>query len=121
MSDLLKGIGPANAEALSSLQPTKLEQGQGLRANHPKSAGEIKHAAEDFEGLLLQQMFKSMWSNVPEGGLLSGSREEGMYKDMFQEALAKNISKGQGIGIKGIIEKELTKAEGQRVNEKNKN
>lgn len=68
---------------------------------------DAKAAAQQFEGMLVQEMLKSMWSTVPQKGLLSGSYEEGMYRDLFNEALAKSISEGQGMGIKDIILKDL--------------
>ncbi len=66
-----------------------------------------KKAAEQFEGILIQEMLKSMWSTVPKNGALTGSYEEGMYRDMFNEALAKSISEGEGIGIKDVILKDI--------------
>ena len=52
-------------------------------------------------------MLKSMWSTVPKNGVLTGSYEEGMYRDLFNEALAQSISEGQGIGIKEVILKDI--------------
>jgi|688.fasta_scaffold03844_22 Rod binding domain-containing protein len=66
-----------------------------------------KAAAEQFEGILVQEMLKSMWSTVPKEGLLTGSHEESMYRDLFNEALSKSISEGQGMGIKEVILKDL--------------
>lgn len=68
-----------------------------------------KLAAEQFEALLLQEMLKSMWSTVPKGELLTGSSEEGMYRDMLNEAIAKSVSEGTGIGIKDVISKDMIK------------
>jgi Rod binding domain-containing protein len=50
-----------------------------------------------------------MWSTVPQEGLLSGSHEEGLYRDMLNEALANSISEGRGIGIKDVILKDIKK------------
>lgn len=72
---------------------------------------DAKGAAEQFEALLLQEMLKSMWSTVPKDGVISASFEEGMYRDMLNEALATSISEGQGIGIKDVIFKDLDKLE----------
>ena len=66
-----------------------------------------KAAAEQFEAMLLKEMLKSMWSTVPQEGMLSGSYEEGMYRDMLNEALAQSISEGQGMGIKDVILKDI--------------
>jgi len=70
---------------------------------------EQQKAANQFEGLLLQEMLKAMWQTVPKGGLVSGSREEELYRDMLNEALSESISEGQGIGIKDVVLKEFQK------------
>jgi Rod binding domain-containing protein len=68
-----------------------------------------EEVAKQFEGMLLKQMIDSMWSTVPKNGLLSGSHEEDMYRDMLNEALATSISEGKGIGVKDIILKDINK------------
>lgn len=66
-------------------------------------------AAQQFEALLVQQMLESMWSTVPKKGLLSGSNEEAMYRDMLNEALATSIAEGKGLGIKDVILSDFNK------------
>jgi flagellar protein FlgJ len=66
-------------------------------------------AAQQFEALLVEQMIDSMWSTIPKKGLISGSNEEAMFRDMFNEALAGSISEGRGLGIKDVILKDLKK------------
>jgi len=66
-------------------------------------------AAAEFEGLLVQEMLKSMWQTVPQGQLLSGSSEEDMYRDMLNEAVASSISEGRGMGIREVILKDIKK------------
>ncbi|RIL10776.1 MAG: hypothetical protein DCC75_03665 [Proteobacteria bacterium] len=73
-----------------------------------------KEAAEQFEALLLHQMFKSMWSSVPKDSLLGNSREEEYYQDMFTEGLANEVAKGQGIGIKEVIAKDLLRVQSKK-------
>jgi flagellar protein FlgJ len=68
-----------------------------------------EEVAKQFEGMLLKQMIDSMWSTVPKNGLLSGSHEEDMYRDMLNEALATSIAEGRGIGVKDIILKDINK------------
>jgi flagellar protein FlgJ len=72
-------------------------------------AEQPEEAAQQFEGLLIQQMLESMWSTVPQKGLLSGSNEEAMYRDMLNEALATSISEGRGLGIKEVILNDFNK------------
>jgi len=66
-------------------------------------------AAQQFEALLVKQMIDSMWRTVPKEGLLSGSNEKSMYRDMLNEALANSISEGRGIGVKDVILKDINK------------
>ncbi len=75
---------------------------------------QIDEASTQFEALLLHQMFQSMWSTVPEEGILSGSREEEYFRDMFTQGLADTVAKGKGIGVKEVVAKEMYKAEGRR-------
>lgn len=75
----------------------------------PGEEVQAKEAATQFEALLLKQMFQSMWASVPNDGLLSGGREEEYFRDMLNEALAQSVSKGQGIGIRDVVLREMTK------------
>jgi flagellar protein FlgJ len=70
-----------------------------------------KAAAQQFEAMMVQQLLQSMWSTVPKGELLSGSSEEGHYRDMLNEALSTSIAEGRGIGIKEVILRDLNKLE----------
>ena len=85
----------------------KLEGGARPPADSPRA----KEAATQFEALLLQQMIQAMWSSVPQGGLISGSREEELYRDMLNESLARNIAEGQGIGIKEVVLNDMRRSE----------
>jgi len=105
---LIKGMQARDAAALTSAQR---EVGQG-RA--PKSEKEIVKAATDFEALLLQEMLKSMWQSVPGGGLISGSHEEAIYRDMLNQGVAEQMAETQSIGIKDIIAKEMRRSEAKR-------
>ena len=80
-------------------------------ALNPKRLEEIDQAATQFEGLLLKQMFSSMWTSVPKDGILSGSREEEMYRDMLNDTLAEAASKTQSLGIKEVVRRELMRRE----------
>lgn len=80
-----------------------------LNGSKKDSPEKIKSAATQFEALLLQQMFKSMWESVPKDGMLTGGREEELYRDMLNEALAKNVSETRSIGIKDVIAADMLK------------
>lgn len=101
-------------EADLSLGSNKLKE---LSLTDPKKATpeQIDKAAEDFEALLLQQMFTSMWSSVPEGGLLGGGNEAEFYRDMLNQELAKEVAHSQSIGLKKAFADDMTRLEGAEV------
>jgi flagellar protein FlgJ len=96
----MDGIKAADTALISSLSKAKEAK--------PVTKDPVQ-AATQFEALLLQEVMKSMWKTVPKGELISGSDEEDTYRDMLNEALAKSISEGQGIGIKEVILKDINK------------
>lgn len=115
----MSGIGdifsklPQTDLSLLRLQQQSLElQTSQQKGEGSASAAKTEQAAKDFEGLLLQQMFRSMWKTIPQGGLLSQSREEQMFQEMLQDEVAKNISESQSLGIKDVILRELKEREG---------
>ena len=55
---------------------------------------------------------KSMWATVPtQEGSITGSREEQMYRDMLQEAMATNIAEHSSLGIAAVIERDMKQIE----------
>lgn len=94
--------------SIKGIDPTMAAQLRATRKPEPLSKNP-EAAAQQFEAMLLKQMIDSMWSTVPKEGLLSGSSEESMYRDMLNEALASSISEGKGIGVKDVILKDINK------------
>lgn len=92
------------------LQP---ELAAGIASRKPVSPNNPAEAGKQFEALLVQEMLKSMWATIPEGGMLSGSSEEQQYRDMFNEQLAMTIASGKGIGVKEVIQKDIEKIDGK--------
>lgn len=80
------------------------------KSNSTNKAGGAENAAREFEALLLHRMLQDMWSSIPnEEGPFGSGKEEGMYRDMLNEAMAKSISEGRGIGLREVIERDLIK------------
>lgn len=102
----LKALAPLTPDTSKS---TALLESQ---AKHAKNPNDIKKAATQFEGLLVQQMLKSMWATVPhEKGSITGSHEEEMYRDMFQEALATQIAEHSSLGIADVVARDMKQIE----------
>lgn len=113
MGSEIKGLTATSNFDVGDLQRLRSQQENltNIKEKKVHSAKEIEDASSQFEGMLLQQMFKSMWSSVPKDGMLSGSKEEGMYRDMLNESLSNSIAEGQGIGIKEVIAREMREKE----------
>lgn len=93
--------GMAKHEAL--LESSKSLQNKGN--NDPQA---VEDAANKFEALLLHQMIRSMWSTVEQKGVLGeDSNAQQIFRDMLNEAVAKTVSEGEGIGIKKYLRREL--------------
>jgi Rod binding domain-containing protein len=114
-SDFRMGaVDPARVAGLGDalLSPTsdgKLNQVKALAQSGDTERS--RQAAMQFEALLLHQMFAQMWKSVPKSELLGGGREDEYYRDMLNEALADSVAKGNGIGIRDVVFKELSKSE----------
>ncbi len=97
----LSGISDLN----NSLSKAKSLENQDI-----KSKAQMEKATKGFEALLLQEMMKSMWATVDTTGLLGeDSNQSQIYRSMFNQAVADEIAKGDGVGVQDFLEKELNK------------
>ena len=78
-----------------------------------------KKAASGFEAMLLQQVFKSMWSGIDKSTLFGEeSNESQIYRDLMIQAVSDETAKGKGVGIKAYLQKELDRLD--RVENQNR-
>lgn len=68
-----------------------------------------KKVARDFESVFIGMMFKSMRETVGKDSLTGGGHGEEMYRSMLDQEYAKAACEGRGMGLAGLIEKELLK------------
>ena len=81
-----------------------------LKKQAVTTPAEIEKASSGFEALLLHNMLQEMWKTNGTDGLLGeNSNEAQIFRDMFNQAIADEISEGDGIGVKHFLKKELTK------------
>lgn len=71
-----------------------------------QSTGARSEVAQQFEALFIQSMLKSMRVASPGDSLTSNDQMK-MYQDMMDKQMALDMSKGRGIGIADIIERQL--------------
>lgn len=63
----------------------------------------VRASAQQFEGLLLQQMLKVLWETAPG---MSGP-SAGMYQQLFQGPLADHLARAGGIGLQPMLERAM--------------
>lgn len=95
-------------DAIKPFDTSIVKRVASTKTDTPATKDPVK-ASEQFEGMLVKQLLDSMWQTVPQGQLLSGSNEEGLYRDMLNDAVATSISEGRGIGIKDVILRDINK------------
>ncbi len=78
-------------------------------ADKSQDPEELMEACRDFEAIFLNILIKQMRRTVPEGGLVEKSFARDIYESMQDEEIAKEISKGQGVGIAQEIYKQLSR------------
>jgi len=67
----------------------------------------IKDVAKQFESLFMNMMLKSM-RDASMGDPIFDNNQSLMYRDMFDRQLSLSMSKGQGMGLAEVLERQLT-------------
>jgi len=69
---------------------------------------ELEEACAGFEAIFLNTMIKSMRKSLPGNGVLNESHGMGIYKSMYDQHLAEELSKSKtSIGIKEFLYQQL--------------
>ncbi len=68
---------------------------------------EIKKVAQQFESIFINQVFKEMRKTVPESGLFDSYAMD-MFQGMLDEEMSNELSKGNGLGLRDMIYKQLS-------------
>lgn len=86
---------------------TDFGQFQGMRAG-ARSGDEatIRKAAQQFEALLTQQLFKNMRAGSLGDDVMGGG-QTGFYQDLFDQQMAVHLSSGKGLGLADMLVKQL--------------
>lgn len=106
----VEGIG--SVDISNSLSKKQINEDQNFEAVLRKAYSDgdkekLKEACKEFEGLLMQMMYRQMKKTVPDGGLLTESPGRKIFEDMLDEEI---ISKAadKGIGIADVLYKQLS-------------
>ena len=71
-------------------------------------AAGVKEAAQAFEGLLLNELFKTMRRSIPDSGMLEGSFGRDTFTAMLDEELANQSAKMGSLGLADAISRQLS-------------
>lgn len=72
------------------------------------SEEELKKVVDEFTAIFLNQMFKSMRSTIPEGGMIEGGFAEDVFTDMYDKEISKLGSKQNNFsGLNQILFEQL--------------
>ena len=69
--------------------------------------GRLKKACTEFEALFLNHILKSMRKGIMSNGPLGNSNEMKIMRSMSDEALARGIATGGGVGLADILFEQL--------------
>lgn len=67
----------------------------------------LKAVAQQFEGIFMNMMLKSMREATPKDGMLD-SEQGNLYTQLFDQQLAQKLSSGKGLGVADMLVKQLT-------------
>ena len=105
MSALSTLASPVDA---SSLQAPTAASTAALAKQH----GKIKETAQAFEASFLSIMIGQMFEGIETSGPFGGGDGEKMFRSFFSDAIAKQVSKGPGIGLASSVSREMLKLQG---------
>lgn len=74
----------------------------------PASVAEARKAAKMMEGLFMRQLLKTMRKTVPKGGIMNGGMSQDIFTEMFDGAMADEMSKGRGVGLADMLFSQLS-------------
>ena len=83
-----------------------------------KDLVELRKSCQEFESILVQEMYKSMRKAVPESELFAHSMATDLYQEMFDAEIARKTADGKGIGIAEAMYRQLEDMVANKVYDK---
>ena len=107
----IPAVGDGAAEKARQLQ----RQAHGATGLSEKQRIQAKKVSQDFEGLFVGMMLKSMRSTVQEDKLTGGGHGEDVYRSLLDQEYASAAVKRGGMGLAKQVEKELIRQESRKI------
>lgn len=70
----------------------------------------LRHAAREFEAVMVEHMLKTVRQSFPKSGFLPSGAGQSLYQDLADEQMAKAISRGGGLGLGDVLIRSLTRS-----------
>lgn len=74
-----------------------------------KDEKELKKACNDFEGIMMNMMYKEMKATIQKSSLIPKDSGTDIFNSMLDDKLMEEASKTQGMGLADILYKQLSK------------
>jgi Rod binding domain-containing protein len=107
---ILESLTPEKAQAAGmpedALKTLTMQAQNRHFAPGPSKEAKLREACQGFESVFVGQMLKEMRKSVPKDGILDGKTEE-QYVGMFDDELAKTLTKQGGIGLTSFMMRQL--------------
>lgn len=107
----IPALGDGAAEKARQLQ----RQGSGTAGLSEKQRIQAKKVSQDFEGLFVGMMMKSMRETVGKDKLTGGGHGEEVFRSLLDQEYATAAVKRGGLGLAKQIEKEILKQESRKL------
>lgn len=94
------------SQNLLSAKASKLESREKNIENRALKEKELKDACAGFEAILMHSMLKSMRQSLPGDAVFAESHGMNMYKSMYDQYLAEELSateRGSSLGVKEFL------------------
>ncbi len=92
-----------------------LHQETGVAGLSDKQRQQAKKVSQDFEGLFIGMMMKSMRETVGKDKLTGGGHGEEVYRSMLDQAYVAEAAKRGGFGLAKLIEKDIIRQESAKI------
>lgn len=95
-----------------AVSPTLLTQTPQMSAAELAKRGQIEKTAKDFEASFLSVMLAQMFNGVEVEAPFGGGHGEKMFKSLFTDAVAKQVTNTGGVGVADAVAREMLKLQG---------
>jgi flagellar protein FlgJ len=106
-------VSEASADKARLLRRAASDSSSGVTEKQRQQAKKI---SQDFEGLFVGMMMKSMRATVGKDTLTGGGHGEEVYRSILDQQYADaSVKRGGGLGIAKIIEKDIIRQESRKA------